>query len=138
MIKKGDTVAVHYTGKFLTGEVFDTSEGREPITFTVGESQVIKGFEDAVIGKLVGDKISATIPAAEGYGELREDLIIDIPKDNVPPNVEVGSVLSSVSPEGQPFTVTVKEIKEEAVTVDMNHHMAGKDMVFDIEVVSIS
>lgn len=138
MIKKGDTVVVHYTGKFTNGEIFDTSEGREPLSFVTGESQVIKGFEEAIIGKSVGEKIYVTIPASDGYGELREDLIVDIPKANVPEGVEVGSILSSVTPDGQPFTVVVKEIKEETITVDMNHKMAGKDMIFEIEVVSIN
>jgi peptidylprolyl isomerase len=138
MIKKGDTVAVHYTGKFTDGEIFDASEGREPLSFVTGESQVIKGFEEAVMGKAVGEKISVTIPAAEGYGELREDLIVEIPKTNVPEGVEVGSVLSSVAPNGQHFTVEVKEVKEETVIVDMNHKMAGKDMIFEIEIVSIN
>jgi peptidylprolyl isomerase len=137
MIKQGDTVTVHYTGKFSDGEIFDTSLGKEPLVFTAGSEEVIKGFDTAVIGKIAGDKISVVIPASEGYGEIHSDLIIDVPKDNVPQEAIPGSKLYSVTPQGTPYLVIVKEIKDDVVVVDANHELAGKELHFDIEVVSV-
>jgi peptidylprolyl isomerase len=138
MIKQGNKVKVHYTGRLTDGEVFDSSEGREPIEFEVGTSQVIKGFEDAVLGLNVGDKATVTIQPENGYGMVREDLIISVEKDQVPENVEVGVQLQGLGQNGQPFNVTVKEINDDSVKLDANHPLAGKVMEFEINVVEVN
>ncbi|ABA89316.1 peptidylprolyl cis-trans isomerase, FKBP-type [Syntrophotalea carbinolica DSM 2380] len=136
-IKAGDTISVNYTGRFENGEVFDSSEGREPLKFTVGAGQLIKGFDDAVVGLTTGDKTTITVEPKDGYGEHREDLIIDIPKANVPEEleVEVGKRFHLKDQSGRPVPAVVVEITEEAVRLDANHAMAGKTLIFDIEVV---
>jgi peptidylprolyl isomerase len=136
-IKAGDTISVNYTGRFEDGQVFDSSEGREPLKFTVGAGQLIKGFDDAVTGLKLGDKTTVTIAPADGYGEHREDLIVDIPKANVPENmnVEIGKRFNLRDQSGRPVPAVVIEITDEAVRLDANHAMAGKTLVFDIEVV---
>lgn len=138
--KKGDQVAVHYTGKLTDGTVFDSSEGRDPLAFELGAGMMIKGFDTAVDGMAIGEKVTAKIPAAEAYGEANEELIFDIPKSNFPPdlNPAVGQQLAMSQPNGQQVPVKVKEVKEESVVIDANHDLAGKDLVFDIELVSIN
>ena len=135
MIKQGNTVKVHYTGRLEDNTVFDSSDGREPIEFQVGNQQVIEGFESAVMGLAKGDKTTVTIPSDKAYGELRNELIQQVPKNQVPENVEVGVQLQGVNPQGQPFVVTVTEVTESSVTIDANHPLAGKTLIFDIEVV---
>ncbi|WP_422354685.1 FKBP-type peptidyl-prolyl cis-trans isomerase [Roseivirga pacifica] len=138
--KKGDQVKVHYTGKLTDGTVFDSSEGREPLGFELGAGMMIKGFDAAVDGMAIGDKVTAEIPAADAYGEAREDLIFDVPKANLPEDLkpEVGQQLAMSQPNGQQVPVTVKDVKEEIVVIDANHQLAGKDLVFDIELVEIA
>lgn len=138
MIKEGNKVKVHYTGRLSDGEVFDSSDGRDPIEFEVGTSQVIKGFEEAVLGLNVGDKATVTIQPENGYGMVREDLIISVGKDQVPEGVEVGSQLQGLGENGQPFNVTVRKIDEDSVTLDANHPLAGKVMEFEIDVVEFN
>jgi peptidylprolyl isomerase len=135
-IKKGDTISVHYTGKFESGEVFDTSEGRMPLKFTTGTGQLVKGFDNAVIGMSVGDKKTVRISPTEGYGERNEDMIIDMPKTNMPEDmkVEVGMTLQLADQAGNPVPATVHEICEDVIKMDANHPLAGKTLVFDIEV----
>ena len=136
MIKEGNKVTVHYTGKFEDDKVFDTSNGKDPITFVVGEHQVIAGFEEAVMGKNKGETVNAVIDPSKAYGELRDDLIAEIASDQVPEDVTVGSNLHGADSEGQPVNVTVTSINENnTVTLDANHPLAGKTLVFDIEVV---
>ena len=137
--KKGDQVAVHYTGRLTDGTVFDSSEGREPLAFELGAGMMIKGFDAAVDGMEIGDKVTAEIPAAEAYGEANPELIFDIPKTNFPPdlNPQPGQQLAMSQPNGQQVPVKVKEVKEDIVVIDANHDLAGKDLVFDIELVSI-
>lgn len=137
MIKKGDSVTVHYTGKLPSGEVFDSSLEREPLEFVAGGDQIIAGFNNAVMGKFPGDKISVIIPPSDGYGEVNPELVIEVPKDNVPQGVSVGVKLHSITPTGTPFLVVVKEIKDDVVVVDANHELAGQELHFDIEVVSV-
>lgn len=139
-VKKGDTVKVHYTGKLVTGDQFDSSEGREPLEFTVGAGQMIPGFDAALPGMAVGDKKTVNISATDGYGELNEDAIIEFPKENVPEEMklEPGMSLTLSDQEGQPFPVVVKEIKDDIIVLDANHFLAGKELVFDIELVEIS
>ena len=137
MIENGKVVSVHYVGKFTDGEVFDSSEGREPLQFQVGSGQLIPGFESAIIGKVVGDKITANIAPEEGYGLVREDLIVSVPLDKMPGEVEVGQALEAQGDNGQSAQVFVKEVNEDSVVIDGNHPLAGKDLVFEIEVVEI-
>ena len=137
MITNGSTVTVHYTGKLTDGEIFDSSEGREPLTFTVGSENIIPGFSNALIGKTVGDKVNTTIPVEEGYGQVREDLFVEVPKENLPGEVEVGQVLQADSGNGQPVSVRVKEIHENHVVIDGNHPLSGMDLEFSIEVVEV-
>ena len=137
MIQNGNTVDVHYTGKHTTGEVFDSSVGKAPLQFVIGSGQIIPGFENAVIGKNVGDKVTVNIPASEAYGELREDLIVKVPNDQLPGPVEVGMSLQAQAENGMPINVIVKEVNEDHAVIDGNHPFAGKELVFDIEVVSV-
>lgn len=137
--KKGDTVRVHYTGKLTTGEQFDSSAGREPLEFEVGAGMMIKGFDDAVVGMAVGDKKTITIPPNEAYGERNDQMVIDFPRSNFPADLtpEVGMQLMMNNNAGQQFPVTIVDVKEDAVVLDANHSLAGKDLVFDIEMVEI-
>lgn len=137
-IEEGNTVSVHYTGKLESGDVFDSSEGRDPLTFTVGGGQLIKGFDNAVRGKEVGDKITATIPPAEGYGESNPEMVQTIPAERVQgADVKVGQVLGLEDNNGNPFQATVTDMNDETVTLDFNHFLAGKTLVFEIEIVSV-
>jgi peptidylprolyl isomerase len=137
--KNGDKVKVHYTGTLTTGEQFDSSAGREPLGFTVGAGQMIKGFDAAIPGMNVGEKKTVTIPAAEAYGERSAEAMIEFPKENVPADMvlEPGMQLTLTNQDGQPFPVMVSEVKEDVIILDANHHLAGEDLVFDIELVEI-
>ena len=138
MITQGSTVEVHYTGRFPNEEQsFDSSEGRDPLKFEVGVGQVIPGFENAILGKNVGDKVQVTISATEAYGEVREDLFVQVPLDKLPGEVEVGQELQADSGNGQPVRVVVEAVNEDHVVINGNHPLAGRDLVFDIEVVSV-
>ena len=137
MITKGNTVDVHYTGKLTTGEVFDSSEGREPLKFQVGSGQIIPGFEEGLMGKKVGDKITVNIQPENAYGQVREDLFVKVPLDKMPGEVQVGQSLQAVGDDNRPVQVIIKEVNEDHVVIDGNHPLAGKELVFDIEVVSI-
>lgn len=137
MIQKGTKVKVHYTGKLDDGQVFDSSYQRnQPIEFQVGENQVIPGFENAVADMNVGDKKTVIIEPEQGYGPVREDLFVELPKSQVPQDVEVGAQLQGQNENG-PVNVVVKEIKENTVVLDANHQMAGKNMNFELELVEI-
>lgn len=138
-VKDGNTVKVHYTGTLKDGSVFDTSAEREPLEFKLGEGQLIPGFEKAVIGMEEGESTKIDIPVKEAYGEAREDLIINVPKDQLPEDVEpeVGMQLQVNQPDGQPVPVRVAEITDDELKLDANHPLAGKDLSFEIEVVEI-
>lgn len=138
--KTNDKVQVHYTGKLTTGEVFDSSEGRDPLAFTVGAGQMIAGFDAAVNGMELNEKKTVTIPAGEAYGEHNEALIQKIGRDQLPPdlNPEVGQKLMASNANGQQVPVLVTETTPESVTIDANHELAGKDLVFDIELVAVN
>jgi FKBP-type peptidyl-prolyl cis-trans isomerase 2 len=137
--QQGDKVRVHYHGKLRSGETFDSSDGREPLEFTVGSGQVIKGFDDGVKGMQVGDKKTVEIPVGDAYGEKSQDMIIEFPKTQFPPdmNPEIGQQLMMSNGSGQSFPVTIMEVQEETVILDANHPLAGQDLVFDIELVEI-
>ena len=137
--QQGDKVKVHYHGTLRTGETFDSSEGREPLEFTVGSGQVIKGFDEGVKGMSVGEKKTVEIPVGDAYGEKSQDLIIEFPKEQFPSDMtpEVGQQLMMSNGSGQSFPVIIKEVKEESVLLDANHPLAGQELVFDIELVEI-
>ncbi len=138
--KKGDHVKVHYTGKLTSGEQFDSSSNREPLAFTVGAGQMIKGFDEAIPGMAVGDKKTINIAPENAYGQQNKDAIIEFPKSNIPDDMklEKGMKLQLQNQEGQPIPVVVTEVKDEVVILDANHELAGKELVFDIELVEIS
>lgn len=137
-IENGKTVKVHYTGTFESGEVFDSSvERNEPISFTVGSKQVIPGFENALMGMTVGESKKVTLAPEEAYGNVINEMVQEVDKALVPPTVKVGEMLTSQTEHG-PFNVIVKEINESTVVLDGNHPMAGKTLVFELEVVEIA
>lgn len=137
-IDNGNTVSVHYTGKLEDGQVFDTSTGREPLTFEVGSGQLIPGFDAAVRGKEAGDVVTTTIEPEEGYGPHNPDMIQEMPRERIGGvELEVGQVLGLEDQEGRPFQATVAELNEETVKLDFNHFLAGKTLVFDIEIVAV-
>src|SRR5204863_5579536 len=138
-VKSGDKIKVHYHGRLTNGETFDKSEGREPLEFEVGSGMVIKGFDDGVTGMSVGEKKTINIPYDEAYGPRNPEMVIEMPKDRFPQDMEIepGMPLMMSDGQGQQFQVTVAQIKDESVTLDANHPLAGKDLVFDLELVEI-
>lgn len=138
MIKLGSKVSVHYTGKLENGTQFDSSLGRNPLQFTVGEGKLIMGFEKGVIGMSPGEEKTIKISPEEGYGPVHESLVITVPRSNVPPDVQVGAQLQAESQEGQPVVFVVREVNEENVVMDGNHPLAGKNIYFDIKVLEVS
>jgi peptidylprolyl isomerase len=137
--KQGDTVKIHYTGKLEDGTVFDSSEGRDPLTFTIGSGQVIIGFDEAVSGMKLDEKKNVTIPADKAYGARNEEMVIEVPKSQVPPDInpEVGQRLQMQGPNDQMVVVEVISVTEKNITLDANPPLAGKDLIFDIELVGI-
>jgi len=140
VVKTGDVVKVHYTGKLANGEQFDSSEGREPLEFEVGAGMMIPGFDKGVVGLAVGDKKTLSIGSEDGYGEWDEQNVIPFPMENVPADMklEAGQQLTLRNDQGQPLQVTVKEVKDDVVVLDANHFLAGKELVFDVEIVEIT
>lgn len=138
-VKKGDTIRVHYTGKLEDGQEFDSSLKRDPLQFEVGTGSMIKGFENAVLDLKPGDKKTVTIVPEEAYGERDENLLIKMPKKSVPEGVtpEVGMRLQIANQQGQAVPVVVTEVLDDSLRLDANHPLAGKTLVFDIEVVEI-
>jgi FKBP-type peptidyl-prolyl cis-trans isomerase 2 len=138
-VKVGDTVRIHYTGTLNDGSTFDSSEGRDPLQFEVGSGQIIPGLDKELPGMAVGDKKTVNIPAAEAYGEKNPQMQQAILREQIPANIplELGMRLQMQTPEGQVIPVTVAAVDEQTVTLDANHPLAGKDLTFDFEVVSI-
>lgn len=136
--KNGDTVRIHYTGTLDDGSVFDSSEGAEPLEFTLGSGQVIPGFEQAVEGMQPGDKKEVTIPSDEAYGAHNDEWVLVVDRENFPEHIEpeAGQQLE-LSQNGQSFVVTVTEVSDASVTLDANHPLAGKDLTFELELVEI-
>ncbi len=137
--KRGDTVHVHYRGTLTDGTEFDSSAGREPLTFTLGTGQVIPGFESAVEGMSTGEKKTELIPVAEAYGERREELVFQVGREQIPEGaeVEVGDMLQVGFQDGSSAAVQVAALDETMVTLDANHPLAGKDLTFELELVGI-
>ena len=138
MIEIGKIVSVNYVGRFVEdGVVFDSSEDREPLKFQVGSGQIIPGFENAIIGKSVGDKVVATISPEDGYGLIREDLLVSVPLDKMPGAVEVGQTLEAIGDNEQVVHVIIKEVNEDHVIIDGNHPLASKNLEFKIEILEV-
>jgi FKBP-type peptidyl-prolyl cis-trans isomerase 2 len=139
-VKENNTVKVNYTGKLSDGQIFDSSEGREPIEFTLGQGQLIPGFEKGLIDMKLNEKKTITIPKEEAYGDVNKDLIQEVKKTELPQDMapEVGMGLVSKSPDGQEMNLMVVEVREETIVIDGNHPLAGKELVFDLEVLAIT
>lgn len=137
-INENSKITVNYTGKFEDGSIFDSSliEGREPLEVKLGEGQLIPGFENGLIGMEVGDKKTIEVEPNDGYGERNESLIVDVERVNVPENVEVGTMLQTFGPMG-PSIVKVVGLTEDKVTIDANHPLAGKRLIFELEVLEV-
>jgi len=137
--KAGDTVRVHYEGQLSDGTIFDSSLEREPIEFILGQDTVIPGFEQAVIGMEVGESKDVSIPPEEGFGEYSEDLVVNIEKTILPPDInpELGMQLEVSSEEETPRVFTIADIAEDSITLDGNHPLAGKEIAFKIELLEI-
>ncbi len=138
--KKGDKVKVRYTGKLDDGTVFDSSENRPPLEFTIGKGNIIPGFEKGVIGMESGDTKTITVAPEEGYGPYREELTLDVRKGDLPENITptIGQQLQIKQTDGNIVNVTISDMQEETVTLNANHPLAGKTLTFDIELVEIS
>lgn len=138
-VKAGDTVRVHYHGKLTDGTTFDSSAGRDPLQFTVGSGQVIKGFDDALIGMTVGEKKTVDIPVEHAYGAYNEDMMMEYPVSDFPADMkpEVGMELQMSDNQGNVFPVVIAQVNDKAVLLDANHPLAGKDLIFEVELVSI-
>jgi peptidylprolyl isomerase len=136
----GTTVSIHYTGTLSDGTTFDSSEGRDPLTFKMGEGEIIPGLESALSGMEVGDKKQVTIASEEAYGPHRPEAIQQVPRESVPDHIplDLGTQLQVQTPDGRALPVTVTEVTEEQVTLDANHPLAGKDLIFDVELVSVA
>ncbi|ADY30102.1 MULTISPECIES: FKBP-type peptidyl-prolyl cis-trans isomerase [Cellulophaga] len=139
IVKENNTVKVNYTGKLADGQVFDTSEGREPLEFTLGQGQLIPGFEKGVLDMKLNEKKTITIAKEEAYGEVNEALIQEVKKSELPQDMEpkVGMGLVSKAPDGREMNLMVVEVKDESIVIDGNHPLAGKDLIFDLEVLEI-
>ncbi len=139
-VKNGDTVRVHYHGTLSDGSTFDSSEGREPLEFKVGEGQVIKGFDSALVDMKVGDKKTVHIPVEDAYGERRDDMMMQYPKSEFPADMtpEAGMQLHMSDNSGNVFPVMIAEVLDDVVLLDANHPLAGQDLNFEIELVSIA
>ena len=138
MIEAGKTVKVHYKGTLDDGSVFDSSEGRDPIEFEMGSGALIPGFESAVAEMKIDETRSVTIPSAEAYGDVNEDMVGEIPRTNLPEDIEpeVGMVLSMQSPDGE-MPVRVVAVDEENLTLDANHPLAGQNLTFELTLIKV-
>ena len=138
-VKSGDKVKVHYQGRLISGETFDSSDGRQPLEFEVGSGMVIQGFDDGVTGMKVGEKKTINIPVDKAYGAKNPEMIIEYPRSQFPAHIEleIGAQLVMSSGSGQQFQVKITEIKDDVVILDANHPLAGEDLIFDLELVEI-
>ena len=136
----GNKVKVHYTGKLEDGLIFDTSENREPLEFEIGSGQVIPGFENGVVDMLIGDKKTIEIPSEMAYGPVREELVFEVPIDKFSPEEkpEVGQKYNVTQQDGSVVTVAVAAVDEVNVSLDANHPLAGKNLIFEVELVEIN
>jgi peptidylprolyl isomerase len=137
--KKGDTVKIHYTGKLEDGTIFDTSAEREPLEFTIGKNRIIAGFEQAVIGMNPGDSKTVSITAEHAYGAHRPDMVVTVDRKELPPDLKpvLGQQLQVSQDEKNTVVVCVTAITDTHVTLDANHPLSGKNLVFDIKLMAI-
>ena len=137
--ENGDIVKVHYTGKLENGMIFDTSAKRGPLRFTIGDGQLIPGFEQAVVGMKLGESKSVKVPADKAYGPHCEEMVLVVDQNQLPKHLklEVGQQLQIPQKDGNKTLVTVTNVSESSVTLDANHPLAGKDLTFDIQLVEI-
>ena len=137
--KKGDTVKVHYTGHLENGDIFDTSDGKSPLNFIIGQREVIKGFDEAVEGMIVGEKKTVTIKPEKAYGEIKDSLIQTLKRTEMPEDLRysVGNQIEITNADGSMLYVMVKEITDTEVTLDANHPLAGQSLTFDISMEEI-
>lgn len=138
-VKENDTVKVHYTGKLSNGQVFDSSEGRDPLEVTLGQGTLIPGFEKGIVSMQLNEKKTINIPVAEAYGEVQKELFYDVKKELLPQDMapEVGMGLASKDANGKEIQFRVAEVKEDHIVVDGNHPLAGHDLIFELELVEI-
>jgi FKBP-type peptidyl-prolyl cis-trans isomerase 2 len=139
-VKSGDTVRIHYTGTLSDGSTFDSSQGRDPLEFTVGSGQIIPGLESVVPGMEVGEKKKVEVAADEAYGQPNPQAMQAVPRGDIPTDIPlaIGTQLQVQTPSGQVMPVTVTKVTDDEVTLDANHPLAGKDLTFDIELVEIA
>lgn len=138
-VKENDTVKVHYTGKLSNGQVFDSSEGREPLEVALGQGMLIPGFEKAIIDMKVNDKKTVNIPKEEAYGEIKQELFHKVDNSQLPEEIkpEIGMGLTSRGEDGREYQFRIAEVNEDHIIVDGNHPLAGQDLTFDLELVEI-
>jgi peptidylprolyl isomerase len=138
-VKAGDKVRIHYTGTLADGSTFDSSQGREPLEFTVGSGEIIPGLDNALPGMSAGETKTVEVPCADAYGERNPQARQAIPREQVPDNIplEIGTRLQLQTPQGQVMPVVVAEVTDSEVVLDANHPLAGEDLTFAIELVSI-
>jgi peptidylprolyl isomerase len=138
-VKSGDKIKIHYHGRLTDGTVFDSSNGRSPLEFTVGAGSVIKGFDEGVKGMSVGDKKTIEIPFPEAYGPEDPSMIIEFPKEQLPEDLhpEVGMQLHMNNAAGDQFPVVVTAVNDDSIQLNANHPLAGKDLIFDLELMEI-
>jgi peptidylprolyl isomerase len=136
----GNTIRIHYTGRLDDGTIFDSSKEREPLEFTMGSGDIIKGFEDAVRGMTVGELKTIRITSGEAYGPYRDDLVMSINKSQLPPDIEAmqGAMLSLRHPDGRMIDAMIAEVTADSVTLDANHPLAGEDLTFELQLVAIA
>ena len=137
-MKPGSKVKVHYTGTLDDGTVFDSSEGRDPLEFTIGQSQVIPGFENGIKEMKLNQEKTIKVKPEEAYGEKHEKLIMKLPRDKFPKEIEANGRLILKGPEGQQIPAMITEINDKEVTIDLNHTLAGKELTFKVKVVEIN
>jgi peptidylprolyl isomerase len=138
--KSGNTVKVHYRGTLEDGTQFDSSRGRKPLQFTLGEGRIIAGLETAVEGMSVGGTKTVTVPAADAYGPRRDDFAREVPRDVIPDDIDLaeGMVLTAQGPEGQTLRFSVVDFDEQKIKIDANHPLAGKDLTFEFELMEVA
>jgi len=135
----GDTVHIHYSGKLKDGTVFDSSEGRDPLQFTIGEKTIIPKLEESVVGMETGDTATVEIAADDAYGPHRPDAVQTVERTMIPEHIDlaVGNQLQATTQNGQTVVLTVRDVNDATVTLDGNHPLAGEDLIFEIEIVEI-
>jgi len=139
-VKKGDKVKVEYTGKLENGQVFDTSEGKQPLEFEVGAGKIIKGFDKAIVGMKKGEEKEITLKPEQAYGDPDPKKVQKIPRDKLPEGKEPkpGMMLAMKTPDGRQVPVKIKEVSDKDITIDLNHPLAGKTLNFKIKVIDIN